>query len=49
MKEIGSALFKLWSKNDDTNKIKWLPSGKLRFKEIKPKTRNHNSRRPKYM
>jgi hypothetical protein len=40
---------KLWNTNDNTNEIKWLPSGKLRFKEIKLRKRNHNSRRPQYM
>jgi hypothetical protein len=42
-------VLKLWNINDGTNDIKWLPSGKPRFKEVKPKKCNYNSRRHKYV
>jgi len=34
----------LWNKNDNIDENEWLPSGKPRFKEVKPRKKNCNSR-----
>jgi len=39
----------LWSKNDGIDEIEWLPSGKPRFKEVKLRKHNYNSKKHKYM